>query len=360
VVSDKGIVAERAMYFNYRGEDDGGSCEHGVDAAAKEWNLAEGYTAEAFDTWILVYNPGGEDSHVTVDLLREDGYTGRVEMDVAAESRSTLYVDGVDGFSACSLAARITSGEPVVVERAMYFDSGGRRGGHVSSGSSELSQTWSFAEGYTAEDFDTWLLVGNPQDEPARLRFDLYVPGGGGGETVEAEVAPHSRYTLHVDEHLPASEVAVFLESDKPVVAERAMYFDYHGKQGGSCSLGAPAPESRWYLAEGYTGGDFDEYVLVGNGGDEAVRVKFTFLTQGGFAMETFRDMAPGSRCTLHVDEHFPGDEVSVIVEETGGKGIVVERAMYFDYYGRRGGHAALGAPQTSSLWFFAEGYTGS
>ena len=60
------------------------------------------------------------------------------------------------------------------------------------------------------------------------------------------------------------------------------------------------------------------------------------------------------------MDEHFAADDVSVIVEETGGKGIVVERAMYFDYSGRRGGHAAMGVPQTSTTWFFAEGYTGS
>jgi hypothetical protein len=138
------------------------------------------------------------------------------------------------------------------------------------------------------------------------------------------------------------------------------MYFDYQGKQGGSCSLGAPAAQPGWYLAEGYTGGDFDEYVLVGNTGGETVRVKFSFLTRDGLAGETIRDMVPGSRHTLHVNEYVPGEDVSVIVEETGGKGIVVERAMYFDYSGRRGGHAALGVPEASTTWFFAEGYTGS
>ena len=96
------------------------------------------------------------------------------------------------------------------------------------------------------------------------------------------------------------------------------------------------------------------------NAGKETVRVKFSFLTQAGFAMETFRDMAPGSRCTLHVDEHFADEEVSLVVEETEGKGIVVERAMYFEYSGRRGGHAAMGVPQTGTTWYFAEGYTGS
>ncbi len=360
VASDGDIVAERAMYFDYRGELDGGSCEHGATSAATEWNLAEGYTAQAFDTWILLYNPGGETAHVAVELLREDGHTVGVEMDVGAWSRSTLYADGVEGFTACSFAARVSSSQPVVVERAMYFESEGRKGGHVALGQAGLSRTWLFAEGYTAQAFDTWLLVGNPGDEAAKVVFNLYVPGGDGGQAVEVEVAPHSRYTLHVDEYLPDAEVAALVESDRPVVAERAMYFDYQGKQGGSCSAGTPGPGSKWYLAEGYTAESFDTWVLVGNPADESARVKFSFLTRDGFAKETFFDLAPHSRFTLHVDEHFPAEEVSVVVEETGGKGIVVERAMYFDYYGRRGGHAALGLPQASTTWLFAEGYTGS
>jgi len=360
VVSDQDIVAERAMYFDYRGEDDGGSCEHGAPAAATEWFLAEGYTAQAFDTWVLVFNPGDEPAHVVFDLLREDGHIGKVEIDVPAGARFTLSVDGVEGFSSCSLSAKVSADKAVVVERAMYFESWGRRGGHVSLGATQLSPEWLFAEGYTAGAFDTWVLVGNPSDQPAGVRFDLLVPGGGGSRTVEAEVAPHSRYTLHVDDYLENSEVAVSLHSDIAVVAERAMYFDYAGKRGGSCCLGAPSAQAKWYLAEGYTGGDFDEYVLVGNAGDETVRVKFSFLTQAGPAGEAFCDMPPGSRYTLHVDEHFPADEISMVVEETAGKGIVVERAMYFDYSGRRGGHAAMGVPQTSTTWFFAEGYTGS
>jgi SpoIID/LytB domain protein len=359
VASDRGIIAERAMYFDYRGEDDGGSCEHGAPAAQTEWYLAEGYTAGAFDTWVLVFNPGGEPAHVAVDLLREDGLTRKVEMDVAAGARSTLNVDAVEDFTSSAFSARVSADKAVVVERSMYFESWGRRGGHVSLGAAQPSNTWYFAEGYTGGAFDTWVLVGNPGDQTAKVRFELYVPGGG-GKTVEADVGPHSRYTLHVDDHLPDAEVAVKVDSDRAVVAERAMYFDYGGKQGGSCSLGTPATGSQWYLAEGYTGGDFDEYVLVGNAGGEPARVKFSLLTKEGLAQVAFFDMAPGSRFTLHVDEYIPGEDVSVIVEEMDGKGIVVERAMYFDYSGRRGGHAAMGVQQTSNGWFFAEGYTGS
>jgi len=355
---EPGVVAERAMYFDYRGIYDGGSCEHGAVSPATEWYLAEGYTAGGFDTWVLAYNPGEESAHLVVDLLREDGRNGRVEMEVGAGTRATLYVDGVEGFSSCSLSAAVSSDVPVVAERAMYFESEGRRGGHVALGAPQLSREWLFAEGYTGGSFDTWVLVGNPGEDTARVRFDLYVPGGG-GRTVEAEVKPRSRYTLHVDDHLPDAEVAVRVESDRPVVAERAMYFDYYGKQGGSCAPGTPQASSIWYLAEGYTGGDFDQYILVGNPGVETARVSFAFMTPAGSAQAVLFDLPPGSRFTLHVDELFPSEEVSAVVEETQGRGIVVERAMYFDYFGRRGGHAAMGVTQPSTTWYFAEGYTG-
>ncbi len=360
VKSDREIVAERAMYFDYQGVDDGGSCEHGASSARTEWYLAEGYTVQDFDTWVLIYNPGGAVARVTVELLREDGYTRKVEAEVAAGARFTLNIDAIEDFSGCAFSARVGADSPVVVERAMYFESWGRRGGHVSLGAPETSTSWSFAEGYTGGSFDTWVLVGNPGDEAASVTFRLMVPGSGGGKTVHAVVAPHARYTLHADDYLPDSELSVLVESDRPVAAERSMYFDYYGKQGGSCSLGTPRTYGKWYLAEGYTGGDFDEYVLVGNTSGETARVKFSFLAQGGFAGEFYCDLAPNSRYTLHMDDRFADDELSLVVEETGGVGIVVERAMYFDYYGRRGGHAAMGVPQSAGTWYFAEGYTGS
>ncbi|MDY6794582.1 MAG: SpoIID/LytB domain-containing protein [Actinomycetota bacterium] len=357
---DGEIVAERAMYFDYHGDTDGGSCSSGVPEAETMWYLAEGYTVGPFDTWILAYNPGDEKARVEMELLREDGYTRSLEVDVGAGCRVTVSVDALDDFSSCSLSADITSDKAVVVERAMYFESWGRRGGHVSQGSTELSFSWLFAEGYTGGDFDTWILVGNPHDMTVNARLNLYVPGGG-GETLEwVDIPARSRYTFHLDDYLEDSEVAAFLECDKPVVAERAMYFDYQGKQGGTCALGSPQANGDWFLAEGYTGGDFDEYVLVSNPREDSVRVKFSFLTQDGLAEESHRTLEPHSRYTLHVDERFEADEVSLLVEERDGKGIVVERAMYFDYCGRRGGHASFGVPATSSTWYFAEGYTGS
>ena len=360
VQAGRPIVAERAMYFNYRGTFDGGSCSPGVPALSSNWYLAEGYTAQSFDTWIVLYNPGTQGATAHVDLLRRDGYNRTVQLALPSQTRLSLGVDALPDFSSCEFSARVRSDRPIAVERAMYYDSAGRKGGHTAEGTPVLSNNWYFAEGYTGESFDTWITVGNPDDRAAAVEFRLCRPGGRENRTVRAVVAPRSRYTLHVDAHLPASEVAVFVGSDVPVVAERSIYFDYRGKAGGSCAMGSPAAASRWYLAEGYTGGEFDEYVVVGNPGTETAAVKISLLTPAGLQRVLYQDVPAGARYTLLVDAVLPSDDVSVLVEETGGRGVVVERAMYFNYYGRRGGHASQGIVQPSTDWYFAEGYTGA
>jgi SpoIID/LytB domain protein len=359
VRGDGPLVAERAMYFNYLGFYDGGSCGHGTCTPSREWYLAEGYTAQKFDTWILFFNPGEEEATARVRLLREDGHRREVEVKVPARGRASLWVDQLEDFSSCSFSAAINSDREVVVERAMYFEYYGKKGGHVAEAAPVTSNSWYFAEGYTAEDFDTWILVGNPEDRHARVTFRLCTPGGQ-EKRVEALVEPGSRYTLKVDDYLPSSEVSVFVESDVPLVAERSMYFSYRGWDDGSCALGVTQAGPRWYFAEGYTAEDFDTWILVGNPGGEEADVKVSLLTRGGLARELRYRIMPHSRFTLKVDDIIPADEVSAVVEEVSGKPIVAERAVYFNYRGRTGGHASQGVPEPADAWYFAEGYTGS
>ncbi len=49
------------------------------------------------------------------------------------------------------------------------------------------------------------------------------------------------------------------------IVAERSCYFNYGDANDGATSIGAPRTCSSWFLAEGYTGGGFDTYILVMN-----------------------------------------------------------------------------------------------
>ncbi len=76
---------------------------------------------------------------------------------------------------------------------------------------------------------------------------------GGGEVRREVTISPYARYTLHVDDvpGLEQAEFSTLVESLTPLVAERAMYFIYNTRDGGSCSQGTTAPSTEWYLRGG-------------------------------------------------------------------------------------------------------------
>jgi hypothetical protein len=178
------------------------------------------------------------------------------------------------------------------------------------------------------------------------------------------EVPPLARRTLRVNDVLPGAEMGIKVSSDRPVVTERSMYFDCDGRTGGSAAAGAPRLSTQWYFAEGYTGGDFDEWLLMANPSDEDVTAAASFQRNDGTVFEQQVTVAANSRATIHVDE-IPGlEDAQVSAQITASApGLVAERAMYFTYYGGMGkvdgGHAAGGATSPSSRWNVAEGFTG-
>ncbi|MBC7248348.1 MAG: L,D-transpeptidase [Actinobacteria bacterium] len=233
------------------------------------------------------------------------------------------------------------------------------RGGHAAAAVREASEEWYFAEGYTGEGFDEYLVVLNPWDDHAVTCFDFMLPDGG-VRPFTFTAAPHSRMTVHVDA-LPGlgnTDVSVRITSTRPVVAERAVYFEYHGKTGGHATAGLTQLRDRWYFAEGYTGEGFDEYLVVLNPGDDHAVTCFDFmLPDGGVRPFTFT-AAPHSRMTVHVDA-LPGlGNTDVSVRITSTRPVVAERAVYFGYRECPGGHAELGRRELSRVHLLAEGYT--
>lgn len=132
VVSDREIVAERAMYW-----DDGtGRAGHGtvgVPAPSTSIFLAEGSTAWGFDTYLCVQNPNDEPTEVAVIYMTDQGATAGPNLLVPAKSRVTVYVN--EGLPNHDVSIKVMSGLPVMAERAMYWN--GRGGGHVSIGFAE-------------------------------------------------------------------------------------------------------------------------------------------------------------------------------------------------------------------------------
>lgn len=263
VIADREVVAERAMYFDSGGRTDGHAAM-GVTDLSREWYFAEGYTAEKFDEWIFMQNPHGTAVGATVTLMRDDGYTEDFPYKLAPYSRKTVHVDELPGFENANVSAKVTASKSIAAERAMYFDYKGFLGGHDEHGVVSAGREWYLAEGYTVNDaasqFDTYVLLQNPSDKAVTVNVTYCPdPSLGGPFTKPYTVGAHSRYTAKVDNEFTGS-LGMKVSCDAPVMAERAMYFNYGTSPvgraivGGHCVCGSPAASKVWYFAEGYTG----------------------------------------------------------------------------------------------------------
>ena len=106
----------------------------------------------------------------------------------------------------------------------------------------EASTTWYFAEGYTAEGFDTWLTLQNPNAEAATVTV-TYMYRDGTTKTTAKNVAATSRETVDVNADAGSyKEVSIKVESNKQIVAERPMYFNCGGQTGGDNTIGYASP----------------------------------------------------------------------------------------------------------------------
>ncbi len=343
------------------------SCANASSAdLPKTWYFAEGSTQPGFDEYILMSNMGDDDMAVTVTYLTEGGEQKEFEHFLPAHSRRTVYVNAeMPGES--GVAAILQGEEGFVCERSMYYLHQGITGGDDVMGITSPSLELFFAEGFTGtpgSPFEEWLLLLNPGGEDAVVEAAYLFPSGE-EKRLQYLVPARRRLSISVDAAVgEGREVSALLRSDKPLVAERAMYFSYNNRwPGGHNGVAATAAANDWYLAEGYTGWEgspFDEWILVANRNDRAAAFTVTYMFPDGSTRPFEYTAAPRSRTTVSADANV-GEGQMVSAHVHADLPVVVERAMYFDYRGAwTGGHNCLGAAQPASQFFFAEGYTGN
>lgn len=315
-----------------------------------------------FDQFILLQNPDPDTAaELEVHYMRGDGVEEIYPELVPPGSRRTIHVDKYVYNKDVSTLVRSTNGVPVVAERALYFSFERGAGGHGAHGITSPARRWYLAEGSTDWGFSTYVLVQNPApvDNRVTMRFMR-----DDGQNVEQSFAlePHSRFTLDcsVIEGLEKEDFSVELVSEGPVVVERAMYFKGHrGMSGGHSSPGVTAPSQRWYLAEGYTGGLIDTYLVLQNPTDQPADVTVTYILPQGDGVARRYSVSPRTRRTIYVDE-VPGladTDVSFLVESEVP--VIAERSMYFDYFGIKEGSNSTAVESPGLTWYLAEGYTG-
>jgi N-acetylmuramoyl-L-alanine amidase len=314
-----------------------------------------------FDEYILMMNPDpAQEAEVQVSYMNSVGREDIQDVTVAPQSRYTIHVDEPEPNMDLSAIVTSVNGVPIVAERAMYFNFEQGRGGHDAPGTTVPSSEWYLAEGSTDWGFRTYVCIQNPTEveNPATVRF---MRSDGRNINYECTLKPHSRFTLDCA-NVPGCEKADFsvkVTAESPVVVERAMYFEDHdGKSGGHDSPGVRAPARNWYLAEGYTGKGFDTFVLIQNPNASNASVRVDYMLPKGKVVSTQEEIAPNSRKTIHVDElaGLGATDLSVAVESSVP--VVVERSIYFNYFGITEGTNSTAVTAPATQWYLAEGFT--
>jgi len=320
ITSSLPVVAERSMYGNKR---TWGTDSLGVCSPSRTWYLPEGCTGPGFETWILVQNPNRTPASVTLEYMTPRGKVAGPTVDIAANSRKTFNVaDTVPG--AWEVSTKVTANKPVVAERSMYGN--GRQWAHDSIGATQGATGWCLPEGSTGPGFETWVLVQNPGEKPAKASL-TYMTDRGEVKGPVLDLEPGTRRTVRVADTVPGNwSVSTTVESDEPVIAERSMYGN--SRHWGTDSIGLSKSARTWCLAEGSTGPGFETWVLLQNPGDETATVSLTYMTDRGAVSGPVLSLRPGTRKTVNVADKVPGSwGVSTFI--TSDRPVTVERSMY-------------------------------
>ncbi|MHB8896417.1 MAG: hypothetical protein ACYC99_14725 [Candidatus Geothermincolia bacterium] len=351
VSTSENVVAERPMYFNYMGKWTGGHDVIGANAPAQDWYFAEGTTIAGFDEYITVLNPDTNTANLTFHYMVEGAGEVTANATVIPGSRATFKaIDHVGAGKNISL--RLESNIGIVAERPMYFvyqglGNHGWTGGHDVIGATAPAGTASFAEGTTRGGFEEWLCIQNPNTAAMNVQATyLLGPGQGAPVNKTYHVAAKQRLTVSVNQAVgPEKDVSVKLTSDDNFIAERPMYFMYHGVWDGGHDVIGTTPHQNVLFAEGYTGTNFEEWLCVQNANAAEAHLTVTYYPEGATEIVKTHTVAANSRYTIDVNKD-AGPGLSIAAKVESDQPVLVERPMYFNFQGQwTGGHDVAGYP---------------
>jgi Tol biopolymer transport system component len=355
----KTIIAERPMYFNYRPgvlNWNGGTDVVGALSPAPVFYFAEGSCRSGFDPYLTIQNPGGSGAEVAITYMKGDGTTAGQTLSVPAHTRNTVTVkqklgEGDDDAHDFSCRVASTNGSNIVVERPMYFNYKpgllNWNGGHDVVGALLPAQNFYFAEGTCRPGFDPYLTIQNPGVLAADIKV-TYMRGDGTTAEQTLSVPAHARSTVTVKQTLGEGNDAthdfscrVACTNGQTIIAERPMYFDYRPGvldwNGGTDVVGATAPATSYYFAEGTCRPGFDPYLTIQNPGGSATDVTIVYMKGDGTTADQTLSVPAHARSTITVKQVLgEGDntthDFSCNVACSNGQSIIVERPMYFNY----------------------------
>jgi hypothetical protein len=363
VSADEPVAAERLMYFvsdPALGATVAGATDIlGATDPATTTFFAEGTFRAGFEEFLTLLNPGSVDTTATVVLQLSAGSVDPVIVPLPRRSRRTIDVTrylaahGVD--APVDMSAEVTSAEPIVTERPIYFASvqGGSLivGGTTATGTSDPSTQRLFAEGTVRPGFVEYLTLENPGTSNAHVRITYQATAPSGRVDVaptDIVVGPARRSTVDVPDALAgtgAFDVAATVTSDVPVVAERVLYFSADPglgttTSGATSSPGTAAAGTEFLFAEGTLRPGWIEYLTIQNPNDGTIGFVVDFMgvdtpqVNGRNTCDP-APLQPRSRTTIDITALLRcrnlREPADVAFRLRASDNIVAERAVYFD-----------------------------
>jgi endoglucanase len=377
---------------------------------SKLWYFGEGRVGAGFTEWLTLGNPTGTDCQANVQYFyTPDGgspHSKSLPVSVPKYTRVTQLVNKDLGISATgggnSVSATVdvgTSCPGIVAERPIYNTTFGNPLG-VNSGTDVIGATHTGTSFYFADvrtgnqnggKVSSFIPILNNGTTTANVTATYFVGGKQVGQQT-TQVPPGTRGTIYPNNAGLPAHVAAQVTSDQPVLIERPSYFNHVSEgnagtvSGEADVVGVQQPSNDFLFAEGYTGGSFQEYLVLANFGTSAISggtllLEYTTGATYSFPVTiaaedqttfdinqlTGNPASHGGACTTSSTTCVTSQDVSIEVQ--AGAGFVAEREMFFHYnhnasYGRslstQGVSDVIGqvGPASASAYSFAEGYT--
>jgi hypothetical protein len=357
--SDQDVVVERTTTWGpgQNGETLIGFAPDGRQA----WHFAEGTTRGRVVTYFVTQNLSDAPASVTATFTRDNGSTEKRQYDVPPRGRDAYRVN--DLLQDTAFCTSVRADQDIIVERTIMIEgerpptpkrsrddkgpnvqTNGRTDdsfamarnalgifgglGYAADGPDPGSRGWEFAEGSTRDPYRTTFVLFNPGQHDTYVRFAFYLEGGGSRKKA-VYLPPHSRLAYDPQDVVPGADFATSIDSDYPIIAERAYASNGDGLYG---ALGyTPAPPNRdsrsWYFAEGNTTSQIEMFFILYNLSAKASQVRATYFVDGAAPRDQSLSLPAGARLAVRANDVIGNNVFST--RFVADQSIVAERTLY-------------------------------
>lgn len=224
------LVVHRLLSFDGSEGRRGVSLSLGVRDPGPLWYFPEGVVVDGITERYHVFNPGAQESEISVSFALDSGEAEPLELTVPPESRITVVANDqtrVPRGVGHAVTVESLNGVGVVAERSI--DGGppsGRYGFALTPGAPLAARRWAMAVGRADEVLDEWLVIYNPGTDPIRVSVTLVADGRRQpvAPLENMAFAPGQRRSIRLRDHLQLGNVPLVVSASGPVTVERDIY----------------------------------------------------------------------------------------------------------------------------------------